>query len=227
MNGMSRFYWAPGPSSDGLEGRRVGRRLAAMAVAVVVAAGVVGLVAPSSDDGLRIGPGGAMAKADQTKEAEPRSAPPSKLMELINTRMKKAQEQERRAKEAQRQMELLKSDLTQRIEALRKERQELSKLAKTQTQRKEADLVLLAKSLAETPPEQAGVILGELEADLAAAILKRMNKRKAGRIWGYIKAERAAAISRALADRASETKAKRPPTRRRRPKLLPPPLPLE
>jgi flagellar motility protein MotE (MotC chaperone) len=194
---------------------------------MVLSVGAFGLLFHEGEKGLEVRAGGSLAWAEQLRDDDSRASSPRELMKIIEDRMKQADEKERQAEEAQRQMELLKADIAERIEELRKERQELDKLAKSRKEKEDANLSLLAKSLAETPPEQAGVILGELEADLAASILKRMNNRKAGKIWGYINADKAAAISRSLANRSNGKEVVRPRTRRKPPKLLPPPLPLE
>lgn len=227
MKGMNRYSWTTGLPKVGRLSLGLGRAVPFVLGALVLSAGLFGLVAHRAGGGITIGTEGALARAEQLGDSSAMASAPDEVMELLEERRKKAEEQEKLAEEAQRKMELLKDDIAKRIEALSKERKELEKLAEVQKEKEEANLVLLAKSLAETPPEQAGVILGELNADLAASILKRMNNRKAGRVWGHIEADKAAAISRALASRGGEEEAKRLPVRRKRPKLMPPPMPFE
>lgn len=227
MKRMSKYSWATGPRRGTFFSLDIGKAIPVVLGALVLSAGTFGLLFKVSEDGLRVSAESSVARAEQFENAEAPEKRPPQIMEIVDERLKQAEEKERRALEAQRQMELIKADVTKRIEDMRKEREKLAKLAETRKEKNEANLVLLAKSFAETPPEQAGIILGELEADLAASILKRMNKRKAGKIWGYIDSTRAAAISRSLADRSGATAAKRTPTRRKRPKLMPPPMPFE
>lgn len=227
MKGMSRYSSVTGLRRGGSVSLGIGKALPALLGALVLSAGAFGLFFDVGEGGVAVGAGGSVARAEQLEDAEARSAGPRELMDVIEERMKRAEEKERRAEQAQRQMELLKADIAKRIEELRKEREELAKLAKSNKEKEEANLTLLAKSLAETPPEQAGVILGELESELAASILKRMNNRKAGKIWGHIEADKAAAISRALANRSNGNEVKRPRVRRKPPRLLPPPMPFE
>lgn len=227
MKGMSKYSWATGLRRGIFSNLEIGRAIPIVLGALVLSAGTFGLLFKVSDEGLRVSAESSVARAEPVVGAEAQQQRPPAIMEIVDERLKQAEEKERRAQEAQRQMELIKADVAKRIEEMRKEREKLDRLAKSRKDKDEANLVLLAKSFAETPPEQAGVILGELEADLAASILKRMNKRKAGKIWGHIDSTRAAAISRALANRSDAAQAKRTPTRRKRPKLMPPPLPFE
>lgn len=194
---------------------------------LVLSVGTFGALFGQSEESRKAPLESSLAPPAQFMVAEAEEARSRELMEVLNERMKQAEEKERRAQEAEERMELIKADLSRRIEEMRKEREKLAEVIKAKADKEDANLVLLAKSFAETPPEQAGIILGELEADLAGQILRRMNKRKAGKIWGYIDSNKAAAISRALADRPGRGKAKRPPKRRPRPELLPPPMPLE
>lgn len=171
--------------------------------ALVVGVGTLGSVSHGATGGSFLSRGIALARAAELSGANgARAKAPKEILRILEERQRKAEEQEQQARETQRHLGLLQAELDKRLEALSKERKELLKLLSRIEQREESsDISNLAKSLAETPPERAGLILGELDADLAAAILKRMNTRKAGRVWGHMKAEKAASISRALASR--------------------------
>ena len=185
-------------------GRSAGILFGALIVGAWALAGLPGV----DGGGFLPGSGTAPALAGPSDYRNDRGKPPDEVLRILEARVQKAEEREHRALEAERQVKLLQADLAKRLEEMRKERKEFLKLLEGSKQKEDENLVSLANSLAETPPERAGLILNELEADLSAAILKRMNKRKAGKIWGFLAAERAASISRVLANRMKKEKEK-------------------
>lgn len=83
------------------------------------------------------------------------------------------------------QMQLLKAEVTVMI--------------KQQEAANEVNIKKLAKVYESAPPQQAGLLLSNIDVDIAAKILLKMNSRKAGVVWGFVEAKKAALISKKLA----------------------------
>lgn len=69
----------------------------------------------------------------------------------------------------------------------------------------EANILKLAKVYESAIPEKAGPILSQLDVEIAAQIILKMNNMKAGKIWGFMDSKKAVKISKELAKYRSQT----------------------
>jgi flagellar motility protein MotE (MotC chaperone) len=106
---------------------------------------------------------------------------------------------EAQLRQREEQLEMLKTSLRDQIEELTTMHTRLSEVIKKKNDLEEEDLKRLARVYEATTPEQSGVLLGKLEAKLAARILSRMNGVKAGKVLGSMEPTQAARISEQFA----------------------------
>jgi len=93
----------------------------------------------------------------------------------------------------------LKKEIEERIEYLRQVEKKITDLVEVKKTVEDEKLRKLAKVFEETPPEQAGPLLSQLDVDIAAQLILKMNGRKAGKMWGYVDPKKAVEISKKLA----------------------------
>ena len=94
---------------------------------------------------------------------------------------------------------MFKASLRDQLEELAAMRTRISEVVKKKNELEEEELKRLARVYEATTPEQSGVLLGKLEAKLAARILSRMNGAKAGKVLSSMEPTQAARISEQLA----------------------------
>jgi flagellar motility protein MotE (MotC chaperone) len=97
------------------------------------------------------------------------------------------------------QLEMFKTSLRDQLEELAAMRTRISEVVKKKNELEEEELKRLARVYEATTPEQSDVLLGKLEAKLAARILSRMNGAKAGKVLSSMEPTQAARISEQLA----------------------------
>jgi flagellar motility protein MotE (MotC chaperone) len=106
---------------------------------------------------------------------------------------------EAQLRQREEQLEMLKTSLRTQLEELTTMHTRLSEVIKKKNDVDDEELKRLARVYEATTPEQSGVLLGKLEARLAARILSRMNGVKAGKALGSMQPEQAARISEQFA----------------------------
>jgi len=106
---------------------------------------------------------------------------------------------EAQLRQREEQLEMLKTSLRDQLEELATMRTRISEAVKRKNDLEEEELKRLARVYEATTPEQRGVLLGKLEAKLAARILSRMNGAKAGKALSSMEPAQAARISEQLA----------------------------
>lgn len=90
-------------------------------------------------------------------------------------------------------------EIDMRVERLNTLQAEIEKEIDRQKQVNEANITKLAKVYESTSPPEAGALLSQIDVEIAAQILLKMNNMKAGKIWGHVAKDKAAEISKRLA----------------------------
>ena len=93
----------------------------------------------------------------------------------------------------------LKKEIEERIEYLAQIEKKITELVEVKKTVEDEKLRKLAKVFEETPAEQAGPLLSQLDVDIAAQLILKMNGRKAGKMWGFVDPKKAVEISKKIA----------------------------
>ena len=107
-------------------------------------------------------------------------------------------DKEARLRREEEQLETLKGSLREQVEELTTLRARVSEVLRKKWELEDEELKRLARVYEATTPEQSGVLLGKLDAKLAAQILSRMNGPRAGKVLSSMEPTKAARISEQL-----------------------------
>jgi flagellar motility protein MotE (MotC chaperone) len=107
-------------------------------------------------------------------------------------------DKEARLRQEGEQLESLKDSLRDQLEGLTAMRAQVAEALRKKWEVEDEELKRLARVYEATTPEQSGVLLGKLDAKVAAQILSRMNGPRAGKVLGYMEPTQAARISEQL-----------------------------
>jgi flagellar motility protein MotE (MotC chaperone) len=106
---------------------------------------------------------------------------------------------EARLRQEEERLEALKVSLHDQLEELTAMNAQVSEAARKKADLEEEELKRVVRIYEATSPEQSGVLLGKLDAKLAARILSRMNGAKAGKVLTSMEPTQAARLSEQLA----------------------------
>jgi flagellar motility protein MotE (MotC chaperone) len=106
---------------------------------------------------------------------------------------------EAQLRQEEERLEALKASLRDQLEELTAMNARVSEAARKKADLEEEELKRLVRIYEATSPEQSGVLLGKLDAKLAARILSRMNGAKAGKVLTSMEPTQAARLSEQLA----------------------------
>jgi flagellar motility protein MotE (MotC chaperone) len=143
------------------------------------------------------------ATAEPGRADNPPSAPPWESVKQLAAALERQRAalaiKEAQLRQREEQLEMLKASLRDQLEELAAARTRISEAVKRKNDLEEEELKRLARVYEATTPEQSSVLLGKLEAKLAARILSRMNGAKAGKVLSSMEPTQAAQISEQLA----------------------------
>jgi flagellar motility protein MotE (MotC chaperone) len=117
-----------------------------------------------------------------------------RLLELIEEKEKTLQRKEESLHLEEERLQALKKDIEDKLAQIIQASETLKALTISKNKHVEENIMKLAKVFESTPPENVGPLLEELDIEIAAQILLRMNGKKAGAVWGYVKQEKALKI---------------------------------
>jgi len=129
------------------------------------------------------------------------------LNELVKAARKKEEEFDKKNREIEEKRENLQSvkkEIEKKLLELEAVKAEIQKGLDKKREVNDANITKLAKVYESTPPEQAGPILSQIDVEIAAQILLKMNNMKAGKIWGFMDSKKAVSISKELAKHNKE-----------------------
>ncbi len=150
------------------------------------------------------------AEGEEDKKVDESFRAKEKLLEELIAKVKEREagldQREKEIELTRDNLQSVKKDINERLEKLRAVKADIEAAINQQKMMNEANITKLAKVYESSPPEQAGILLSQIDIDIAAQILLKMNSRKAGKIWGFVEPKKAAQISKKLAEYNSRKK---------------------
>ncbi|MFH1091484.1 MAG: hypothetical protein V1742_07930 [Pseudomonadota bacterium] len=166
-------------------------------------------------------PAEAPAPSPSGKTTPDRDKQPDWLNEALRTREKALVQRETRLNQREKALEELEKKLNERMVEIEAQRKKLAELVERQQQLVEQQKILrderiehLVNAYKAMRPEQAGVLVNNLDDAVAVAILSAMPGRSAGQILANVEPAKAARLTKAISEarKKNEEKEAKPPT---------------
>lgn len=152
--------------------------------------------AEASDRETAAAPSGAALQADHTSDSPWHAV--KQLLAALERQRRALTDKEARLRQEEEQLEILKGSLQDQLGELTAMRVQVSEALQKKWELEGEELKRLARIYEATTPEQSGVLLGKLDAKLAAQILSHMNGPRAGKVLSSMEPAKAVRISEQL-----------------------------
>jgi len=140
-----------------------------------------------------------------TGENRPTDEKYGQMIQSIKTKEDALKRKEERLNEREKALEILEKDLQERLAALEAARKELTELVKKQEALVQEQKIIqnarvehLVAAYKSMRPEKAGVLVNNLDDEVAVKILSSMPGRNAGQILSFVEPDKAARLTKAI-----------------------------
>jgi flagellar motility protein MotE (MotC chaperone) len=117
------------------------------------------------------------------------------LEKALQAKLQLLEQREEFLKTEEQRLQVLKRELTEKIDALRALQQQITTVTESYKTEEGKRIKELAKVYEAMPPAKAGAMLETLDLQTAAGITMNMKRDKAGNIWGYLSPKKAVEIT--------------------------------
>ncbi len=140
-----------------------------------------------------------VALREKEKDLHEKESILAELLKTVKSKERALDDKNREIKQESETLQSVKKEINLKLAELEAVKAEILKGLEKKKAVHDANITKLAKVYESAVPEKAGPILSQIDVEIAAQILLKMNNMKAGKIWGFMDSKKAVKISKELA----------------------------